>query len=93
MLFYFHSHLYYELFGQYYVSLDCVNLLLVAAYLCFLLQKTLVLHFAYLQIYSLVLLQLKTAVLGPTCWPYLYQNTPLVSEGLVPPPYEKMRSN
>ena len=35
----------------------------------------------------------KTVVLGPTCWPYLYQNTPFVSGGLIPPPYEKMRSN
>ena len=38
------------------------------------------------QRFALVAIQLETEMIGPTCWPYLYQNTPLVSGGLVPPP-------
>ena len=45
------------------------------------------------QSFALAVIPLQTEMLGPTCWPYLYQNTPLVSGGLVHPPYEKMRSN
>ena len=45
------------------------------------------------QSFTLAVIPLETEMLGPTCWFYLYQNIPLVSGGLVPPSYEKMRSN